>query len=132
MTLVKCQDFCLSRGLKRGAPKSQGVSSQRLSSNLFNLSERSKAQGAGKGDLFQLTIDEPQRWGTGVFGLGGFLENHWGDPEVLKILRLEIKAANVSLQLVKLAPWTPGHRGKSSLPPRMGLISLRNTSTALS
>jgi hypothetical protein len=68
------------------------------------MNKQSKAQGAGKGDLFQLTIDESQQWGTRVFRLGGFLENHWGDPAVLKILRLEIKAANISLQLVKLTP----------------------------
>jgi hypothetical protein len=74
-----------------------------LSSNLFNMNECSKAQGTGKGDLFQLTIDEPQ-WGTRIFGLGGFLKNHQGDPTVLKILRLEIKATNVSLRLVKLTP----------------------------
>jgi hypothetical protein len=42
------------------SPKGQGVSIQRLSSNLFNMNEQSKAQGAGKGDLFQLRIDEPQ------------------------------------------------------------------------
>jgi hypothetical protein len=42
--------------------------------------------------------------GERVFGLRGFLENHWGDPAVLKILRLEIKAAKVFLQLVKLTP----------------------------
>jgi hypothetical protein len=82
----------------------------------------------GKENLFQLTTNEPQRWGTRVFGLGACLENHWGDPAVLKILRLEIKAANISLslslsQLVKLIPWTSGYRGKSSLPPWMGLIS---------
>jgi hypothetical protein len=40
------------------------------------MNEQSKTQGAGKGDLFQLTIDEPQQWGTRVFGLGGFLKNH--------------------------------------------------------
>jgi hypothetical protein len=53
----------------------------------------------GKENLFQLTTNEPQRWGTRVFGLGACLENHWGDPAVLKILRLEIKAANISLSL---------------------------------
>jgi hypothetical protein len=37
------------------------------------------------------------RWETRVFGLGGFLENHWGDPAVLKILRLEIKVQQMSL-----------------------------------
>jgi hypothetical protein len=75
-----------------------------------------KAQEAGKEDLFQLTIDEPQRWGTRVFGLGGFLENHWRDPVVLKILRLEIKAANISLPASKinsLDPWAQGQ----ILPP---------------
>jgi hypothetical protein len=78
------------------------------------MNEWSKAQGAGKGDLFQLTIGEPQRWGTRVFSLGGFLENHWGDPAVLKILRLEIKAANVSLLVSKLlGPWAQGQ----ILPP---------------
>jgi hypothetical protein len=46
--------------LERVSPKGQGISIQRLSSNLFNMNERSKAQGAGKGDPFQLTIDEPQ------------------------------------------------------------------------
>jgi hypothetical protein len=40
------------------------------------MNEWSKAQGAGKGDFVQLTIGEPQKWGTGVFGLGGFLKNH--------------------------------------------------------
>jgi hypothetical protein len=60
MTLVMCQ-FCLSGGLERVSPrKVQGVSIQRLSSNLFNMKEQSQAQGAGKGDLFQLTTDEPQ------------------------------------------------------------------------
>jgi hypothetical protein len=64
-------------GAWKGAlPKGQGVSIQRLSSKLFNMNEWSKAQGAGKGDFFQLTIGEPQKWGTGVFGLGGFLKNH--------------------------------------------------------
>jgi hypothetical protein len=75
------------------------------------MNEWSKAQEAGKGDLFQLTIDEPQRWGTRVFGLGRFLENHRGDTAVLKILRLEIKAANVSLPVSKvnsLAAWAQG------------------------
>jgi hypothetical protein len=57
-TLVMCQ-FCLSRGLERGPHKGQGVSIQGLSSNLFNMNEWSKAQGGRKGDLFQLTIDEP-------------------------------------------------------------------------
>jgi hypothetical protein len=115
MTLVMCQ-FCLSGGLERVPLKGQGVSIQRLSSNLFNMNEWSKAQGAGKGDLFQLTIGEPQRWGTRVFSLGGFLENHWGDPAVLKILRLEIKAANISLLVRKvnsLDPWAQGQ----ILPP---------------
>jgi hypothetical protein len=74
-TLVMCQ-FCLSGGLERAPRKGQGVCIQRLSSNLFNMNEWSKAQGAGKGDFFQLTIGEPQKWGTGVFGLGGFLKNH--------------------------------------------------------
>jgi hypothetical protein len=46
-------------GLRKGLHKGQGVSIQRLSSNLFNMNEQSKAQVAGKGDLFQL-IDEPQ------------------------------------------------------------------------
>jgi hypothetical protein len=65
------------QGAWKGAlPKGQGISIQRLSSNLFNMNKWSKAQGGGKGDLFQLTINEPQRWGTGVFGLGGFLKNH--------------------------------------------------------
>jgi hypothetical protein len=32
------------------------------------MKEQSQAQGAGKGDLFQLTTDEPQGWGTRVFG----------------------------------------------------------------
>jgi hypothetical protein len=55
-------------GLGKGHPyKGQGVSIQTLSSNLFNGNERSKAQGAGKRDLFQLTIDEP-RWGTRISG----------------------------------------------------------------
>jgi hypothetical protein len=94
--------------LERVPLKGQGVSIQRLSSNLFNMNEWSKAQGAGKGDLFQLTIDEPQRWGTRVFRLGGFLENHWGDPAILKILRLEIKAANISLLVNSLNPWAQG------------------------
>jgi hypothetical protein len=58
-TLIMCR-FCLSRGLERVSPKGRGISIQRLSSNLFNMNERSKAQGAGKGDPFQLTIDEPQ------------------------------------------------------------------------
>jgi hypothetical protein len=40
------------------------------------MNKQSQAQGAGKGDLFQLKIDEPQQWGARVFGLGGFLENH--------------------------------------------------------
>jgi hypothetical protein len=101
--LVMCR-FCLSRGLERSPPsiKGQGVSIQRLSSNLFNMNEQSQAQGAGKGDLFQLTVDETQQWGTRVFRLGGFLENHWGNPEVLKILRPEITAANVSLPASKV------------------------------
>jgi hypothetical protein len=80
------------------------------------MNKQSKAQGAGKGDLFQLTVDEPQSWGTRVFGLGEFLKNHWGDPEVLKILRLEIKAANVSLPVSKvnsLDSWAQGQ----ILPP---------------
>jgi hypothetical protein len=68
MTLVMCR-FCLSGGLERVSPrKGQGVSILRLSSNLFNMKEQSQAQGAGKGDLFQLTTDEPQGWGTRVFG----------------------------------------------------------------
>jgi hypothetical protein len=58
------------------------------------MNEHCTAQGAGKGVLFQLTIDEPQQWGTRVFRLGGFLESQWGEPAVLKILRFEIKAAN--------------------------------------
>jgi hypothetical protein len=47
-------------GLEKGPSKGQGVSIQKLSSNLFNMNKQSKAQGARKGDLFQLTIDEPQ------------------------------------------------------------------------
>jgi hypothetical protein len=35
-------------GLGKGPPKGQGVSVQKLSSNLFNVNERSKAQGAGR------------------------------------------------------------------------------------
>jgi hypothetical protein len=46
--------------LEKGPSKGQGVSIQKLSSNLFNMNKQSKAQGARKGDLFQLTIDEPQ------------------------------------------------------------------------
>jgi hypothetical protein len=72
------------------------------------MNEQSKAQGAGKGDLFQLTIAEPQQWGTRVFRLGGFLESLWDNPTVLKILRLEIKAANTALLVSKvnsLDPW---------------------------
>jgi hypothetical protein len=34
--------------------------------------------------------------------VGGFLKNHWGEPVVLKILRLEIKAADVSLPVSKV------------------------------
>jgi hypothetical protein len=48
--------------------------------------------------------------------LGGFLENHWGDPAILKILRLEIKTTNVSLLVSKvhsLDPWAQGQ----ILPP---------------
>jgi hypothetical protein len=53
-----CVDFASPGAWKRAPPKDQGVSIQRLS-NPFNMNERTKAQGAGKGDLFQLTIDEP-------------------------------------------------------------------------
>jgi hypothetical protein len=79
------------------------------------MNEQSKAQGTGKG----LTIHEPQQWGTRIFKLGGFLENHWGDPAVLKILRilrLEIKAAIISLLVStvnSLDPWAQGQ----ILPP---------------
>jgi hypothetical protein len=66
-TLVMCQ-FCLSGSLERAPSKGQGVSIQRLSSNLFNMNERSKAQGAGKGDLFQLTTDEPHDGELGSSG----------------------------------------------------------------
>jgi hypothetical protein len=45
--------------LERALPKAQGVSIQSVSSNHFNMNERSKAQGTGKGDPFQLTVDEP-------------------------------------------------------------------------
>jgi hypothetical protein len=48
--------------------------------------------------------------------LGGFLENYWGDPAILKILRLEIKTANISLPVSRvnsLDPWTQGQ----ILPP---------------
>jgi hypothetical protein len=45
--------------LERVPPKAR-LSVFYLSSNLFNMNEWSKAQGAGKGDLFQLIIDEPQ------------------------------------------------------------------------
>jgi hypothetical protein len=76
------------------------------------MNERSKAQGAGKGDLFQLTIDEPQRWGTRFFRLRGFLKNHWGDPAVLKTLRPEIKAANISLPVSKVNSLDPGAQGQ--------------------
>jgi hypothetical protein len=57
-----CVDFA-SPGAWRGcspSPKGQGVSIQTLSSNLFNMNEWSKAHGAEKVHLFQLTIDEPQ------------------------------------------------------------------------
>jgi hypothetical protein len=47
MTLVMCR-FCLSGGLERAPHKGQGVSIQRLSSNLFNMNKQSKAQGAGR------------------------------------------------------------------------------------
>jgi hypothetical protein len=67
-----------------------------------------------------------------VFGLGRFLENHWGDPAVLKILRLEIKAANVSLLVSKVNSLDAWAQGKSSLPPRMGLIGPCDTPTPLS
>jgi hypothetical protein len=83
------------------------------------MNKQTKAQGAEKGDLFQLTTDKPQQWGAMVFGLGGFLENHQGDPAVLKILRLEIKAANVSLLVSKvnsLHAWAQGQ----ILPPSSG------------
>jgi hypothetical protein len=126
-------------------PKGQGVSTQRLSSSLFNMNKRSKAQGAGKGDLFQLTRNESQQLGTRVFGLGGFLENHWGDPAVLKILRLEIKAANVSLLASKinsLDAWAqgqilpPSSNGTDRAPlhrntPLIKIIALANSSHQL-
>jgi hypothetical protein len=86
------------------------------------MNEWSKAQGEGKGNLFQLTTDEPQRWGTRVFGLGGFLENHWGDPAILNILRLEIKGANVSLLVSKVNSLDPWAQGQVFPPPWMGLI----------
>jgi hypothetical protein len=54
-------DFVSPGAWKGATPKGQSVSIQWFSSNLFNMNEWSKAQGAGKGDLFQLTIDEPQQ-----------------------------------------------------------------------
>jgi hypothetical protein len=57
-----------------GAPtKGQGVSLQRLSLSNYNKEEGAREQGKGKGDLFQLTIDEPQWWGARVCGLGWFI-----------------------------------------------------------
>jgi hypothetical protein len=91
------------------------------------LNDQSKAQGAGKGDLFQLTIDEPQRWGTRVFRLGGFLKNHWGDSAVLKILRLESKAANVSPPVSKVNSLDPGAQGQILPPSSNGTDRLHYT-----
>jgi hypothetical protein len=51
-----------------------------------------------------------------VFQLGGFLKNYWEDPAVLKILMLDIKAANVSLQAIKVNPLYPWAQGQI-LPP---------------
>jgi hypothetical protein len=73
--LQYCVDFA-SSGAWEGAPtKGQGVSIQRLSSSSYNKKEQARVQGEGKGDLFQLTEDEPQRWGVRVFGLGWFLKH---------------------------------------------------------
>jgi hypothetical protein len=91
-----CVDFAFL-GAWEGVPsKGQGVSVQRLSSSSYNKEERARQQGEGKGDLFPLTTDEPQRWGFRVYGLGWFLERDWKSQAVLKSLRLEIKAANHS------------------------------------
>jgi hypothetical protein len=64
--------------------------------------------------------------------MGGFPKNHWGDPAVLKILRFEIKAANISLPVSKVNSLDPWAQSKSSLPPWMGLIVPRYTLTPLS
>jgi hypothetical protein len=112
--------------------KGQGVSIQRLSSNNYNKEEQAREQGEGKGDLFQLTIDESQRWGARVFGLGWFLECNWKSQVVLKPLRLEIKAANHSLPISKvnsLDPWVQ----EQILPPSLdGTNQPRYTLTPLS
>jgi hypothetical protein len=54
-----------------------------------------------------------------VFQLGGFLKNYWEDPAVLKTLTLDIKAANVSLQAIKVNPLNSWVQGQILLPPQM-------------
>jgi hypothetical protein len=54
-----------------------------------------------------------------VFGLGWFLEHNWDSRLVLKTLDLRLKQ-QITLSLsVKPTLWTPGHRGRSSLPPSL-------------
>jgi hypothetical protein len=67
-----CVNFFSPEAWKRAPLKGQGVSVQKLSSNLFNINKWSKAQGPRKGDLFQLTRDEPH---NGELGSSGWEES---------------------------------------------------------